>query len=185
VARTGGNKSKGKGGKGRGARERTATSPPRRSHNEKEKETSDDFYAALLSLATSTDPLPLPSACVEFARMLTEPERLRAAIEAMTEDATGPFTREDVEKAQELLEVKTAEAERIGKAGISAISERVGAVANLAEACNRRWKAIEALIAKGHLCHGDAMLAHLIDKYFLERRHVIARIAELGVEYVA
>jgi len=168
--------------------------PPReadyaRSHAPTPAETADkareDFYAALLPLATTTDPLPLPTACVEYSRMLTEPDRLRAAIEAMTEDAAGPFTRQDVEKAQELLEVKTAEAERAGLAGISAISERVGTVANLAEACNRRWRAIEALIAKGHLNHGDALLAHLIEKFFLERRLVIARIAELGVEYAA
>lgn len=149
--------------------------------NEAENETSL-WRAALLQLSKTTDPLPMPAACVAFAKTLDEPERLRAVIEAMTEDPSSPFDSSDVHAAQLLLEEKTADAKRAQDAGI-VVSERAGKVATLADACNRRWTAIERLVSKGVLNHNDDFFSYLLTKLFEQRRRVIESIWDLGSEY--
>ena len=113
---------------------------------------------------------------------MSEPDRLRSTIEAITEDAAGPFDSADVHAAQQLLEEKTAAAEHAKTVRIR-ITESAGSVAMLADACNRRWIAMEALVAKGILDRDDAFFSYLLEKLFVERRRVIALIWKLGAEY--
>lgn len=151
-----------------------------------DQDRTDDFIAelriALNKLATTTDPLPLPAACIALSKTMSEPDRLRSTIEAITEDAAGPFDSADVHAAQQLLEEKQAAAEHAKTVRIR-ITESAGSVAMLADACNRRWIAMEALVAKGILDRDDAFFTYLLEKLFVERRRVIALIWKLGAEY--
>jgi hypothetical protein len=115
--------------------------------------------------------------------VLTEPTRIKKALLLFEDDVAGAaFGTHDIATARALLAEAEERAARARQVGIN-VDDTVARTAQLARACNERWKQILVMVKEGDLHPDDALLEHLTRQQFKMRCEIVEAIDMLGDLY--